>query len=119
MHASVLTLLAIASKLAFALPAPVEQTAALPLPARTVFQLDGTLPATWFENIAVRRNGDLLVTMLAPNASIYSIPQPLSGSSQASIINFEDANGLVGIAELVPDVFIVAGGQFNGLAVRE
>ncbi|KAI0517341.1 hypothetical protein F5B22DRAFT_119084 [Xylaria bambusicola] len=116
MYASMLTLLALASKTAFALPAPAEQTAGVPLPAHTIFQLDDTLPNSWFENIAVRRNGDLLVTMLMPNASIYSISEPLSGSPKASITNIDGANGLLGITEISPDVFIVAGGQFSGIA---
>ncbi|KAK5632487.1 hypothetical protein RRF57_008201 [Xylaria bambusicola] len=113
MYASILTLVALATKAASALPAPTEQTAGVPLPAHTIFQLDGTLPNSWFENLAVRRNGDLLVTMLMPNASIYSISEPLSGSPKASITNIDGANGLLGIAEISPDVFIVAGGQLG------
>ncbi|KAI1128457.1 hypothetical protein F5Y10DRAFT_240411 [Nemania abortiva] len=92
-------------------------TANLPLPARTIFQLNDSIPNSWFENIAIRQNGDLLVTMLSPQASLYVIQGPLSGSPQASIIDIENANGLVGIAETSPDVFVVAAGTFSALAV--
>ncbi|RWA03916.1 hypothetical protein EKO27_g11188 [Xylaria grammica] len=118
MHFPTLTLLAFACKTALAVPTP-SRAAELPLPARTIFQLNETVPDTWFENIALRQNGDLLVTMLQPSASIYSIQQPLSGSPKASIINIDNANGLLGIVETAPDVFAVVAGIFSAPAVRK
>ncbi|KAI1422123.1 hypothetical protein F5Y12DRAFT_717751 [Xylaria sp. FL1777] len=118
MYPSKLAFLAFACKAILAFPTPATDTASLPLPARTIFQLDDSPPKSWFENIALRRNGDLLVTMLSPNASIYSIQEPLSGSPKASIINIANATGLLGITETAPDVFAVAGGLFGtGIAV--
>ncbi|GAW15226.1 hypothetical protein ANO14919_046350 [Xylariales sp. No.14919] len=116
MHFSTLTLIAFACKTALAVPTP-SRAAELPLPARTIFQLNETVPDTWFENIALRQNGDLLVTMLQPSASIYSIQQPLSDSPKASIINIDNANGLLGIVETAPDVFVVVAGIFSAPAV--
>ncbi|KAI0448277.1 hypothetical protein F5B21DRAFT_498061 [Xylaria acuta] len=118
MYVSTLALLAFACGNVLATPTPdhAARSATLPLPARTIFQLDDTLPGSWFENIALRRNGDLLVTMLQPNASVYSIQRPLSGSPVASIISIDNANGLLGIAETSPDVFAVAAGIFSALA---
>ncbi|KAM5349664.1 hypothetical protein ACJ41O_006169 [Fusarium nematophilum] len=43
------------------------------LPAATLDQLQ---LGTWLENIAVRANGDLLVTQMWPSASIYTIRDP-------------------------------------------
>ncbi|KAI1155365.1 hypothetical protein F4825DRAFT_408326 [Nemania diffusa] len=112
-------LLASACSIAVATPTlySAAHAASLPLPARTIFQLDSTIPYSWFENIAIRGNGDLLVTMLSPQASIYSVQRPLSDSPKVSIINIDNANGLLGIVETSPDVFAVAGGTFSSLAV--
>ncbi|KAI0865487.1 hypothetical protein F4860DRAFT_311606 [Xylaria cubensis] len=115
MHFSALTLLAFACGNVVATPTP--RSATLPLPARTIFQLNNdTAPNSWFENIALRQNGDLLVTMLQPYASVYSIQQPLSGSPRSSIINIANANGLSGIVETSPDVFAVLAGNYSALA---
>ncbi|KAI1158233.1 hypothetical protein F5B18DRAFT_641882 [Nemania serpens] len=118
MYSSALALLAFACGTAVATPAPYSTAcaAALPLPVRTIFQLDKTVPFSWFENVAIRGNGDLLVTMLSPNASVYSLHQPASGPAKVSIINIGDANGLLGIAETSPDVFAISGGTFSSLA---
>ncbi|KAI1311770.1 hypothetical protein F5Y03DRAFT_382034 [Xylaria venustula] len=117
MHSSIWTLLAFASQAVQAAPTPVVRSASLPLPAHTIWQLHDNPPTSWLENIAVRQNGDLLVTMLSPNASIFHIQEPLSGSPQSSIISVPNATGLLGIAETTPDVFAVTGGIFNGVAV--
>ncbi|KAI0555993.1 hypothetical protein F4679DRAFT_13297 [Xylaria curta] len=119
MHFSALTLLAFACGNVVATPTPNNspRSATLPLPARTIFQLNNnTTPNSWFENIALRQNGDLLVTMLQPYASVYSIQQPLSSSPKSSIISIANANGLAGIVETSPDVFAVLGGNFSALA---
>ncbi|KAI1351855.1 hypothetical protein F5Y01DRAFT_281342 [Xylaria sp. FL0043] len=117
MYPSIWALLAFASTTTLATPTPAVHATKLPLPAHTIFQLSDNPPTSWFENIAARQNGDLLVTMLSPNASVYSIQQPLSGSPKSSIINIENATGLLGITETAPDVFAVVGGLFGDLAV--
>ncbi|KAH8704458.1 hypothetical protein GQ44DRAFT_716699 [Phaeosphaeriaceae sp. PMI808] len=83
----------------------------LPLPARTVAQL-GTSP-TWLENIAVRANGDLLVTQLAPTPVLYTVKNPTSRQATLdSIYQWHEPNITIflGITETFPDTFnIVAG----------
>ncbi|CAJ2507615.1 Uu.00g088010.m01.CDS01 [Anthostomella pinea] len=102
--------------LAMASPLHAVRAASLPLPSRTIFQLNET--DTWFENIAVRANGDLLVTMLQPAATVYTLKQPYSSSPEFSIVHtFDNANGTLGIVETSPDVFLVVSGQFSSLAV--
>jgi sugar lactone lactonase YvrE len=119
MYLSALTVLAIASGTALATPSPksAPPAAKLPLPTRTIFQLGESVPGSWFENVALRPNGDLLVTMLQPNASVYSIEQPLSHSPKVTVISIGNANGTTGIAETSPDVFAIAAGLWSGLAV--
>ncbi|KAI1338573.1 hypothetical protein F5Y15DRAFT_121894 [Xylariaceae sp. FL0016] len=81
----------------------------LPLPHRDVIQLSNP---TWLENIAVRSNGDLLLTVLGyPEAAIYSVSGPASGAapSLTTIGDFSSANYLLGIAEPAPDLFVVVG----------
>ncbi|KAI0466375.1 hypothetical protein F4859DRAFT_507460 [Xylaria cf. heliscus] len=119
MHFSTSALLAFACGSVLATPTPnyAPRSAVLPLPARTIFQLDDSIPGSWFENLVIRQNGDLLVTMIQPYASVYSIRRPLSGSPEASIISIDNANGLLGIAETSRDVFAVVGGNFSALAV--
>ncbi|KAJ2997290.1 hypothetical protein NUW58_g689 [Xylaria curta] len=119
MHPYIVTMLAFACGTVLGTPTlkHAPRIANLPLPSRTIFQLDDSVPGSWFENIAIRQNGDLLVTLLQPSASIYSIRRPLSDSPEISIISIENANGLLGIAETSPDIFAVVGGKFSSLAV--
>jgi hypothetical protein len=83
----------------------------LPLPARTVAQFD-TVP-TWLENIAVRGNGDLLVTQLAPAPGLYTIRNPASKNATLEpIFGWHEPNitDILGITETFPDTFnIIAG----------
>ncbi|KAI1430744.1 hypothetical protein GGR50DRAFT_163172 [Xylaria sp. CBS 124048] len=74
------------------------------LPARTVFQFDTN--NTWLENIAVRSNGHLLLTMLAPTASLYTLKDPYSKTPELSLLHtFDNATSLLGITEIDDDVF--------------
>ncbi|KAI8634238.1 hypothetical protein F5Y19DRAFT_412549 [Xylariaceae sp. FL1651] len=120
MYFSTLSLLAFASGAALAKPTSQHgsRAATLPLPYRTIFQLSDTIPGSWFENIAIRENGDLLVTMLSPYADTYLIQQPFSSSPNASIISkIKGANGSIGITEVKPDTFAISAGTFSALAV--
>ncbi|KAI4639905.1 hypothetical protein J4E93_008704 [Alternaria ventricosa] len=85
---------------------------ALPLPARTVAQLS-TVP-TWLENLAVRPNGDLLVTQLAPVPILYTIKNPSLGNATLEpIYEFHAANvtDLLGITETAPDTYAIIAGN--------
>lgn len=92
-----------------------RKPAALPLPHRLVTQFPN---GTWVENIAVRENGDLLVTILSPSASLYSISNPTSGEPKTDLIHtFDSINGLVGLTEVKKDKFVVVGGTSSQVGV--
>ncbi|KAL1639091.1 hypothetical protein SLS58_008293 [Diplodia intermedia] len=97
---------------------------------RTVYQFANA--ATWIENIAVRSNGNLLVTVLAPAADLYEIvlsnhppsspsPSPsntttttTTTTAEARLVHrFAAYEGLTGIAETAPDVFAVLAGNYS------
>ncbi|KAI1824257.1 hypothetical protein F4861DRAFT_269667 [Xylaria intraflava] len=82
------------------------------LPAKNIFQPNET--GVWLENIAVRSNGDLLLTMLEPTASLYTLKRPYSEAPEFSLIHtFHNAPGLVGITETEADVFAVVSIQYG------
>lgn len=86
------------------------------LPAKTIFQFNET--GTWFENLAVRPNGDLLMTMLQPTASIYTLKRPYDRHPELALVHtFAGAPGLTGIAETKPDTFVVLHAQFQASGV--
>lgn len=74
----------------------------------TIFQLDRDF--TWFENIAVRASGKLLVTR-TDVPEIWTIdPFTKSGSRLVSV---PGVNSLLGITETKPDVFVFAAANFT------
>ncbi|KAH8885298.1 hypothetical protein GQ53DRAFT_751289 [Thozetella sp. PMI_491] len=87
-------------------------TPSLPLPTRLVYQLP---LGTWIENMYVQPSGDILVTTMAPNASVYLIANPDSNSASATLVHtFDGIGGVLGITETEPDVFAVVGGTTSG-----
>ncbi|KAI1101369.1 hypothetical protein F4804DRAFT_344045 [Jackrogersella minutella] len=82
------------------------------LPAKTIFQFNET--GTWLENVAVRPNGDLLLTMLSPSASLWTLKKPYAPDPEMSLVHrFQGGEpGLVGIAETTPDVFVLVAADF-------
>ncbi|KAK0648715.1 putative diphthamide synthesis protein-domain-containing protein [Cercophora newfieldiana] len=89
----------------------------LPLPNNLVAQFPNL---SWIENIAVRHNGDLLLTQLpvsiTTNVSLYTVLNPSSISptlTPIQIHTFNDTNSLFGIAEsaTTPDLFVLVGGN--------
>ncbi|KIW93080.1 uncharacterized protein Z519_05685 [Cladophialophora bantiana CBS 173.52] len=71
-----------------------------------------TLPNFLVENLAVRANGQILVTTSAPAATLLQI-NPLSASNATLVARFPSVSGSYGITELQPDVFYVATGNFS------
>jgi len=67
---------------------------------------------TWVENIAVRSNGKILVTMTTP-PEIWEIDpsMPLKSNSSKLVHHFDGVEQATGIAEVGPDVFMVVGGN--------
>tara|TARA_R110002003_G_scaffold431_6_gene19687 strand:+ start:8993 stop:9934 length:942 start_codon:yes stop_codon:yes gene_type:complete len=73
---------------------------------RTTYQFDNS---TWLENLALTRNGSLLVTVIGrPEVHIVN---PLVTPATASLVHtFPNANAVLGITEVKHDVFAVAVG---------
>lgn len=74
---------------------------------RTVYQFPNE---TWIENIAVRANGNLLVTLIF-KPELWEI-NPQSGTG-ALVQQFNDVSSVFGIAETEPDIFAVAVGNWS------
>jgi hypothetical protein len=108
MYQSLLSLLTIAVLPLSVFASPVQShPAQLPLPSKTIFQLE---KGSWIENIAVRSNNDLLLTLLS-TPDLYTFTP--SSSKSSLLYTFPNVTGLTGIAETTPDVFTVAGGNFS------
>lgn len=76
-------------------------------PTRLVYQF---LNMTWIENVAVRSNGQLLLSMLT-QPELRSI-NPLDPSPKPSLVyRFPNSTGLFGITEIEPDIFAVVAGS--------
>ncbi|KAK5730754.1 hypothetical protein LTR15_000692 [Elasticomyces elasticus] len=115
-----------ASKLLVAVAA-LAVTHALPLPdddaVGVVWQFENT---TWIENLAVRGNGEILCTSLSAGAIFMVNPfahtvspngaacrDDAKTSQEVTVHQFEAGNGVLGIAEIENDVFIVVTSQIN------
>lgn len=78
------------------------------LPSKVLHQFP--LP-TWIENLAVRSNGELLLTILT-SPELYLVNP--SDPKEAVLVNkFDEVLALNGIIEVKEDVFYVAGGNYN------
>jgi sugar lactone lactonase YvrE len=98
-----------------ALPASKPSTPSHSLSAQTLFQFEKV--GTWLENIAVRPNGDLLVTLLLPNASLYTLKRPYSTHREFSLLHtFDDASGLLGITETETDTYAILSLQSSNIS---
>ncbi|OHF01707.1 hypothetical protein CORC01_02898 [Colletotrichum orchidophilum] len=85
------------------------------LPSRVVYQFPEK--PNWIENIAVRKNGNLLLTLLT-SPEIYQVAKPWEKSPSAELVHrFSSFDGLLGITETSPDTFLVVGGNFSGIGV--
>ncbi|KAI3396289.1 hypothetical protein diail_12311 [Diaporthe ilicicola] len=112
-----LQLTAFLGSLSLVLSVPTQRftAAAAPLESRQAAPTEIVKLAS-LENIAVRPNGQLLVTnMNSPN--LYTIDPVAKTSSTAVAVS--GAAGLSGIGEIKPDVFIVIGGSPEGTAVHQ
>jgi hypothetical protein len=90
-----------------ALPVPSIPPGTLPVHLIHEFPLQ-----TWIENLAVRStNGHVLTTILSA-PEIYSI-NPFVPTPPTLIHSFSSATGVLGIAELLPDIFYVALGNYT------
>ncbi|KAF5127406.1 hypothetical protein E5D57_008338 [Metarhizium anisopliae] len=76
--------------------------------ARVIHQFPN---GTWLENIAERRNGNLLVTLL-DLPELYQV-DPRNPANATLVHNFAGYTSLFGIAETSPDVFAIIAGNFT------
>jgi hypothetical protein len=65
-----------------------------------------------FENLAIRSNGQILVTTTTPNASIYSV-DPLGILPFTLINNIYNISSATAIVEGAPDIFYVLSGDIS------
>ncbi|KAG6009332.1 hypothetical protein E4U21_002640 [Claviceps maximensis] len=71
----------------------------------------------WIENLAVRPNGNLLLTTLAPTASVYEIVRPASENPSTRLLfTTPSVDSFFGISELSPDHFAILGGNHTPTA---
>ncbi|KAI1653794.1 hypothetical protein F4813DRAFT_393377 [Daldinia decipiens] len=101
-----------------ALGASIEglRQTSLPLSSRIIAQMNQS--DAFVENIAVRSNGDLVVTLLNPSASVYTVKEPYSDSPITSLVHtFEGANGTTGISETRPDTLVVVAALIQDAAM--
>jgi hypothetical protein len=67
---------------------------------------------TWVENLAVRSNGSLLVTLLSA-PELFQVDPAGKGQQPQLVHQFSNITSLTGIAEVEKDVFAVAGGNVS------
>lgn len=73
---------------------------------------------TWVENIAVRANGQLLVTLISAPRLYLIDPDPANSSSATLLHEFSDAASLLGITEGIEDVFYVVTANFSATTLQ-
>lgn len=91
-------------------PASCDQNVSgrLPLPATIVHQYPNP---TWIENIAVRPNGNLLLTIFNQH-QLYEL-NPSALNSTKLIYEFPNVDSVTGIVEIEHDVYVLAAGNFS------
>lgn len=95
---------------AAALPqTPASSSAALPQ-ATVIHQFPAK---TWIENLAIRSNGGILADLLSSPEVVYLDPSDNFQSARTVATFPAPATGVLGIAEMQPDVFYVATDSFN------
>jgi hypothetical protein len=67
---------------------------------------------TWLENLAVRSNEAILVTVLTPSPSVYQV-SPSGLHEPILLTTIPESLALLGIAETSPDVFAVVSNNYS------
>ena len=104
-YISLLSASACANGLAFS----HTHTRATSLPTHDIHQFPNQ---TWVENLAVRQNGQILVTVLSA-PELYQVDPFHSGNPPTLIHRIPGATSLLGIVELQQDVFYVIAGNVS------
>jgi len=89
-------------------PSPLQGRDASP----TIRQLAQFPNHTWPENIAVRSNGQLLITLFS-SPELYQIDPFHPCPTPQLVASFPDVLGILGITELEKDVFAITKGNFS------
>jgi hypothetical protein len=79
------------------------------LPTHVIYQFPNK---TWLENLAIRQNGQVLVTALS-TSELYQVDPVPSGGAATLIYRIPSATSLLGIVELHRDVFYVIAGNWS------
>src|SRR5881394_612358 len=97
-----LALSAFTHTLILAAPTRRAGNGTVPLPNRQIHHWPN---GTWVENIAVRPNGNLLVTTSTPDGSVWQVKEPWSSFPEVErVYNFDQwVDRLIGIGETTPD----------------
>ncbi len=77
-------------------------------PAKLLYQFP---VGTWIENLLVRENGDLILTSASRN-TLFTY-DPASSAAPQIALQFPNATGTTGIAEIAPDEFVIVGGVID------
>ncbi|KAH8646166.1 hypothetical protein BX600DRAFT_477227 [Xylariales sp. PMI_506] len=81
-------------------------------PASTIRQLAQFPNDTWIENIDVRANGKVLVTLFT-SPELYQIDPSQHDATPVLVARIPEVLGVLGIAEIEPDVFAITGGNLS------
>ncbi|KAF5963509.1 six-bladed beta-propeller, TolB-like protein [Fusarium bulbicola] len=109
---SLLGVLALAAPVFSAAVKPVgHHQGSIPLPSRNLHFLP---IGTWAENLAVRPNGNLLISTSTLNATVWQVSKPWEENPETKLVyNFDKwADRLIGIGESTPDKYIAVGSRF-------
>ncbi|PVH75920.1 hypothetical protein DL98DRAFT_351438, partial [Cadophora sp. DSE1049] len=69
---------------------------------------------SWIENISIRSNGSLLLTIFSSHQLLEL--NPSNGNSTTLIYTFPGVNSVSGITEIEDDVYVIAAGNFSSHA---
>ena len=85
------------------------------LPTKIIYE---AAPGTWFENLAIRPNGNILLTTLT-SSGLYQVNPQLAKPTVSLVHNFNSSLWTIGITETTPDTFyvIAANGSLKTLTV--
>lgn len=89
----------------------VAQLVLATLPAKLIYEFPPTPPKT-LENIAVRPNGQLVLTQTSA-AQVYTLDPSASSPSPNLVYTFPNATGTAGITQVSSDVYAVVVGTYS------
>lgn len=112
LHARLLPLFHVVTRLVVSVQASRHS---LPLPVRDIHQFPLT---TYLQDVAVGSSGDIYMTTVFPDASIYAVSGATTSTPTASLVHkFDDINAATGIIETESGVFTFLAGKQRALGV--